>query len=78
MGEYNTPEIITAAKNGDVEKLKRLLDVKKLKCLINSGSYVDSIDLLGATALCWAADMGHSECVDLLLAAGANVNEAKC
>jgi len=58
-------ELILAAKEGDAEKLRRLL---------NEGALVDTADSYGWTPLMWACSRGHSDTVRLLLQRGANVN----
>ena len=49
-------------------------DVRKVKALLAQGTDVNAADAYGMTLLHWAADKGHKDVVELLLAHGANVN----
>ncbi len=60
-------KLLIAAKNNDVILLKLLLD---------AGADKDKADKYGLTPLHYAARSGYSECVKLLIKAGANVNYA--
>ena len=59
--------LIEAAKRGDVQQARVLLD---------QGVRVDTLDSSRRTPLMWAALNGHSSLVDLLIDRGANVNAA--
>lgn len=59
-------ELIKAAKKGDVEKLKHLLEEKK--------TLLDARDTDGSTALHCATWKGHLEAVEFLLKSGADVH----
>ena len=61
------PAVIDAARNGDRAALRALIEKK---------ADVNQPDADGATALHWAAYRDDVESVDLLVAAGANVNAA--
>ena len=66
FGKKQSPELLTAAKRGEVEKVKAVLA---------EGANLETTDsLLGATPLQLAAQGGHKDIVKLLLDAGANVN----
>ena len=54
-----------AAKNGDLEQLKQLLD---------QGTDIEEQDRFVGTALHWAAITGNAEVAQVLIAAGADVN----
>jgi len=58
-------ELIMAVKNGDVEKVQRLIE---------QSANVNAKRENGWTALRWAAFFGHKEIVKLLIQAGADVN----
>lgn len=61
------PPLIRAAKRGDLEQLRMLL--------AQPGTNVNQVDVQsGATALFLAAEAGHPDIVELLLARGADVN----
>jgi ankyrin repeat protein len=60
-----SPRIHPAALDGDLERVKALLD---------AGTDVNAKDNGGQTPLHWAACGGHKTVVELLLARGANVN----
>ena len=63
-----TPLLLEAARNGDVERLRLLVDAK---------AFVNSVDNEGRTVIYTAAREGHAECVKLLLSApGVDVNMA--
>ena len=63
-----TPLLLEAARNGDVERLRLLVDAK---------AFVNSVDNEGRTVIYSAAREGHAECVKLLLSAPAvDVNKA--
>lgn len=64
LREHDVP---AAAMAGDVDALRRLLDL---------GLPVDAVDRQGCTALLRAAGSGHGEAVDLLLARGADAGRA--
>ena len=57
-----------AATRGDTDTLRALLDAE---C---DTSHVDEKDWAGKVPLMYAAQGGHTECVQLLLQRGANVN----
>ncbi|BAO99459.1 ankyrin repeat domain-containing protein [Wolbachia endosymbiont of Cimex lectularius] len=57
MSNLNT-ELLNAAKNGDIEKVKSL---------ISEGADVNVVDKNGDTPLIWAATNGHKETVETLL-----------
>src|SRR5215475_10696259 len=59
--------ILDAAKNGDKDTLRSLIDKK---------ADVNAAEPDGATALHWASYKNDLESVDLLIRAGANVNAA--
>ena len=61
------PPLVEAAKNGDRETLRALVEQK---------ADVDAAEGDGATALHWASYLDDSEAADLLIRAGANVNAA--
>lgn len=63
--EQNNERLIEAAKDGDVQTLRALID---------AGADVNAKGYLGMTALMQAATRGHVECAKILLNAGANVN----
>jgi ankyrin repeat protein len=65
MAEANK-EIIKAAKSGDIEKVKGLLET--------DAALVHARDKDGSTPLHCAAWKGHHEIVEFLLKAGADVN----
>ena len=56
--------IITAAVNGNLEKLNEL---------IKDGAYIDGRDFHNNTALMMAAFKGHTKCVEALIKAGADI-----
>ena len=56
-----------AAKRGDAHGLARALAALGLE-----KPNIEQCDMDGYTALCWAAFLGHDECVKLLLSNGAN------
>jgi outer membrane protein assembly factor BamB len=60
-------ELREAARRGDLEKAKALLD---------AGVFVDAKNRYGATALFFAADKGHVSMVELLLSRGASIEIA--
>ncbi len=60
----NTPELIEAVKTGNLTSLSA--------CLNQNGS-VDAVEENGSTALMWAAHLGKSEVVQILLEHGASV-----
>jgi cytohesin len=62
-----SPRIHPAALDGDLDRVKALLD---------AGTDVNAKDNGGQTPLHWAACGGHKTVVELLLARGANVNAA--
>ena len=68
-GSSLSPELpgttLSAAANGDLEKVKNLID---------KGTDVNAQDKDWATPLHRAAENGHREVAELLIAAGANVN----
>lgn len=66
MQNRSTPPIIQAAKNGDIEEVKRLLR--------EHPEDVNQMNVLGLTALHFAVAEGHIATVDLLLNHGAAVN----
>lgn len=57
--------LIKAAKQGDLATLTRLLEEK--------GVNVNASDMYHRTALMWAADNGKLDCLDYLIAKGANL-----
>ena len=58
-------ELIEAAKNGDVEKVKQL---------IAQGADVNPEGIFDKTALMMAAYKGHTEIAEILIQVGADVN----
>ncbi|TQN71201.1 Tankyrase-1 [Colletotrichum shisoi] len=58
-------ELLKAARNGDVEVVKSL---------VQRGACVDEKDHDGATAMHFASDYGHTEMVNLLVESGANLD----
>ncbi|MBO5683700.1 MAG: ankyrin repeat domain-containing protein, partial [Akkermansia sp.] len=63
-----TPLLLEAARNGDVERLRLLVDAK---------AFVNSVDNEGRTVIYSAAREGHAECVKVLLSVpGVDVNKA--
>ena len=58
-------ELIEAAKNGNLEKVKQL---------IAQGADVDAADDVDMTALMWAIENGHLYVAKLLIQAGVDVN----
>jgi hypothetical protein len=58
-------ELLEAAKSGQSEQVKKLLD---------AGADVNTQNADGFTALKWAVVRGHTSTVQILLNAGANVN----
>jgi uncharacterized protein len=65
--ELGRPALIEAAKNGDKETLRSLIQKK---------ADVNAADADGSTALLWAAYRDDLESADLLIRAGAKVNTA--
>ncbi|CAJ1964795.1 unnamed protein product [Cylindrotheca closterium] len=65
---YNKEEFLTAASEGNVEEVKRLLAHSTSVLSINEGDYDKR------TALHLAADYGHEEVIQLLCEAGADAN----
>lgn len=61
----NNQVLIEAAKQGELEKVKSLLD---------GGADINGKDKNGFTALMWASSKGHLEIVKLLLDKGADIN----
>lgn len=61
--------ILSAAKKGDLVKLQSLLDSNSVLDLVNAKT-----SMLGKTPLHLAAENGHKQIVELLIAKGANVN----
>ena len=59
--------LVNAVRSGDVSAVRSLL---------GSRADVNAKQPDGATALMWAAHLGHQQIVDLLIAAGADVNAA--
>ncbi|HKG23614.1 MAG TPA: ankyrin repeat domain-containing protein [Blastocatellia bacterium] len=71
------PQYALAQENENVEKLMaaaRKGDVETIKALLDAGTDVNSKTRYGATALSFAADKGNIEVVRLLLDRGADVN----
>ncbi|HVF90874.1 MAG TPA: ankyrin repeat domain-containing protein [Blastocatellia bacterium] len=71
------PQYAFAQENENVEKLMaaaRKGDVETIKALLDAGTDVNSKTRYGATALSFAADKGRIEVVRLLLDRGADVN----
>ena len=63
-----TPLLLEAARNGDVERLRLLVDAE---------AFVNSVDNEGRTVIYFAAREGHAECVKVLLSVpGVDVNKA--
>ena len=63
-----TPLLLEAARNGDVERLRLLVDAE---------AFVNSVDNEGRTVIYSAACEGHAECVKVLLSVpGVDVNKA--
>ena len=62
---WDEPPLHDAAKNGDIEEVRELLD---------AGIDVNSLNSEGATPLHWAAFKGHVEVAKLLVKRGAKVN----
>ena len=63
--ESLTDQLISASKNGDAPKVKEL---------IAKGGNVNEKDKYGSTALIYAVNSNSSDCVKLLSANGADVN----
>lgn len=61
----NDPVLITAVKNGNIISVKELID---------RGTDINLPDSNGATALFWAAGLGHTELVKYLVKKGAATN----
>ena len=68
--EYESTSLHRAAKDGDLTLVKKLLG----SGLLGSRGDADVRDELGMTPLHYAADEGHKEIVELLIARGADVN----
>ena len=67
MSAFVANPLIEAAKKGDLEKVKPLLD---------NGAQVNHQDQYGMTALLWASINGHADVVGRLLAQeGVDVNQ---
>ena len=62
--KINEQEFRNAARRGDIEKMKQLL---------NSGVNIDATDQFGMTALMYTSSVGTIEAVDFLIKNGANV-----
>lgn len=62
---WDEPPLHEAAKNGDIEDVRELLD---------AGIDVNSLNSEGATPLHWAAFKGHVDVAKLLVKRGAKVN----
>jgi ankyrin repeat protein len=62
---YTIDDLIDAAMQGNIEQVRACLDMKVNPNLANTA---------GDTPLIWAAQGGHIEIVNLLLAAGADPN----
>lgn len=58
-------ELLTAAKKGEIDNIKTALHL---------GADVDAVDTWGYSSLIIATEHGHTECIDLLIASGSNVN----
>ena len=67
MSSRKCKDILTAAANGKIEKVRNLLD---------EGVDVDTRDSDNRTILHWAARKGHADIVQLLLERGANAKLA--
>ena len=65
-------EWLSAAKNGDLSTLQRLLSAEPGLLQFTGKGTPDAV--VGSTALHWAASKGHDECVAYLLAQGADVH----
>ncbi|MDF2678461.1 MAG: hypothetical protein K0Q97_2813 [Bacillota bacterium] len=65
FAEEDATAITEAVAEGDVEKVKELL---------NDGTYVDVQDMDGWTPLMWAAQDGNDEIINVLIQAGADPN----
>ena len=65
-------EWLSAAKNGDLPTLQRLLSAEPALLQFTGKGTPDAV--VGSTALHWAASKGHDECVTFLLAQGADVH----
>lgn len=61
-----TPAIVAAAKRGNVEAVK---------CLLNRGAKVDAVDTYGWTALHWGVYEGRKEVVGVLVEHGADTGK---
>lgn len=64
--EEQNKAFVNAAVYGDIDTIKALIAIGKID--------VDSQDLIGRTALIWAAKNKHSEIVSILITAGADAN----
>jgi ankyrin repeat protein len=62
---FEREQLHLAAQDGDVEEVKRLLNV---------GYQPTEFDELGKTPLHYAAERGYLEVIDVLIASGADVN----
>ena len=58
-------ELISASKNGDVEKVKTM---------ITKGADVNEKDSYGSTAIIYAVKSGNCDCVNILIKSGADTN----
>lgn len=67
-------QLRTAAATGDTAKLTRLLRAVTKQA---TRLQIESTDVSGNSALMLAAQAGHAACVNMLVAAGANVNFAR-
>ena len=59
-GAIRPPEIIAAARRGDVERVRELL---------KHGANIDQTDMFGRTALSWAAQFGYTEVARVICSA---------
>mmetsp|Transcript_48957 Transcript_48957/g.117943 ORF Transcript_48957/g.117943 Transcript_48957/m.117943 type:complete len:229 (+) Transcript_48957:22-708(+) len=62
------------AKRGNVDEIDRLLSADGYGIGQEAAPIIDSMDKLGYTALHWAVEKGHEDCINSLIARGANVN----
>jgi ankyrin repeat protein len=58
-------ELISASKNGEVEKVKTM---------ISKGADVNEKDSYGSTAIIYAVKSGNCDCVNILIKSGADTN----
>jgi len=66
--------IHAAAREGNLEELKKLIEESATKTTRSSNTFPNTLDESGQTPLHLATDRGHIDCVKALILAGADIN----